>query len=72
MEVTLVNDQLRLTISKDQTADLSHWHFDTFETKWSTPWRGTGRISFQINPITGEVAALSVGGAILRRTTPAQ
>ena len=72
MEVTLVNDKLRLNVSKDLSADLNHWHFDTFESKWNTPWRSEGRVSFQINPITGEVAALSVGGAVLRRTTPAQ
>ena len=72
MEVTYVNDKLRLTMSKDRSADLEHWHFDTFVTKWSDPWRGEGRVSFQINPGTGEAEALNVGGAVLRRITPAQ
>ena len=72
MEVAFANDKLRLIMSRDRAADLEHWHFDTFVTKWSEPWRGEGRVSFQTNPITGEVETMSIGGASLRRVAPAQ
>lgn len=68
MEVTLVDGKLRLSIGKGtRNADLEHWHYDTFRTKWDRRWLGEGLISFQLNSGSGEVEAITIGGAQLRR-----
>jgi CubicO group peptidase (beta-lactamase class C family) len=68
MDVALVNGKLRLTIGKGaRVADVEHWHYDTFQTKWQQRWLGDGLITFQLNPVSGEVASMSLGGAHLRR-----
>ncbi|MGD9590145.1 MAG: serine hydrolase [Pyrinomonadaceae bacterium] len=68
MNVTLVDGKLRLTIGKGaRSAELEHWHYDTFQTKWQESWRGRGLVSFQLNPATGEIDSITVGGAQLRR-----
>ncbi len=68
MEVTFENGRLRLSIGNGaRTADLEHWHYDTFQTKWNKRWLGEGLVSFQLNPGTGEVQAITIGGAQLRR-----
>jgi CubicO group peptidase (beta-lactamase class C family) len=67
-DVALVDGKLRLTIGKGaRVADLEHWHYDTFQTKWQQRWLGDGLVSFQLNPVSGEVASMSLGGAQLRR-----
>jgi hypothetical protein len=67
--VTLADGKLLLTIGKGETrtADLDHWHHDTFMTKWRRRWLGEGLVSFQLNSVSGEVEALTIGGAQLRR-----
>ena len=72
MDVTYANDKLRLTISKDVAAELKPWHFDTFQSKWDKPWWGEGLVVFQLDPVSGEVASVSVGGAVLRRVAAAR
>lgn len=31
------------------TGDLTHWHFDTFQTKWRDPEQGSDRVTFGLN-----------------------
>jgi len=72
MEVTLVDGKLRLNVTKDLSADLSHWHFDTFQATWNKAWWDEGLISFQLNAATGEVESINVDGAVLRRIATAK
>lgn len=69
IEVTFRDGKLFLSIGKGDTrsADLEHWHHDTFQTKWRQRWLGEGLVSFQLNSVSGEVEALTIGGAQLRR-----
>jgi CubicO group peptidase (beta-lactamase class C family) len=68
MEVTLVDGKLQLSIGKgSRSADLEHWHYDTFQTKWRRRWLSQGLVSFQLNPVSGEVEAITMGGAQLKR-----
>ena len=69
MEVTFADGKLRLSIGKGDTrsADLEHWHHDTFRTVWQRRWLGEGLVSFQLNSVTGEVEAINISGVQLRR-----
>ncbi len=69
MEVTLVNGKLRLIITKELSADLDHWQFDTFRAVWSKSWWSESILVFQLNPITSEVDSINIEGAILKRVT---
>jgi CubicO group peptidase (beta-lactamase class C family) len=73
IEVSLADGKLSLSIGKGETrvADLEHWHHDTFRTVWRRRWLGEGLVSFQLNPVSGEVEAITVGGAQLRRAARA-
>jgi hypothetical protein len=42
---------LRLLPNPALTADLTHWHFDTFALEWRRrfPWFGNGRVQFVLD-----------------------
>lgn len=66
--VTFADGKLQLNIGKGaRSADLEHWHYDTFRTVWRQRWLGEGLVSFQLNSVSGEVEAINLGGAQLRR-----
>jgi hypothetical protein len=67
MEVKLDNGKLRLIVTKDLSADLDHWQFDTFQATWNKPWWDDGLITFQISPVSADVESMNVDGAVLRR-----
>jgi len=68
IEVTFADGKLQLSIGKgDRKADLEHWHYDTFRTVWRQRWLGEDLVSFQLNSMSGEVEAINLGGAVLRR-----
>lgn len=69
MNVSIADAKLRLTVSTESTAELNHWHVDTFEATWNKAWRGKSLVTFQLNPQTGEVDSMIVGGAVLKRET---
>jgi len=73
IEITVTDGKLRLSIGKGETrsADLEHWHHDTFRTVWHRRWLGEGLVSFQLNSVSGEVEAITIGGAQLRRVARA-
>ncbi len=66
IDVTFTDGKLRMAFSKGRVAELEHWHYDTFQAKWSDKWRGESLVSFQLNS-GGDVDAISLGGAQLRR-----
>lgn len=71
MDVTITNGKLDLKVSRQVTATLEHWQYDTFRTVWSKRWWGEDFVSFQINPITNRIDSLTVSGAVLKREAKA-
>ncbi|MFL6467987.1 MAG: serine hydrolase [Pyrinomonadaceae bacterium] len=67
MEVAQVAGRLRIKITNDLSADLDHWHFDSFRAIWNKSWWDEDIISFELNPVTGTVESMNVGGAVLKR-----
>ncbi len=52
---------LRLLPAPDLTADLTHWHFDTYRVQWrhTFPWFGDGLARFTLDQ-SGNVASLAL------------
>jgi CubicO group peptidase (beta-lactamase class C family) len=71
VEVKLVEGKLRISAAKDLTADLEHRHVDTFMARWSRPWMGESLVTFQLNPMSGEVLNLIAAGQTWRKQAPA-
>lgn len=51
------------------TGELSHWHYDTFQAKWSDPTLGKALITFTINE-QGKVADAKMPGMATFRRAP--
>ena len=60
-DVTIVteNGKLVLRYSDDFTADLEHWHHDTFAAKWRRPGAGRSFVNFALDA-RGRVATLDL------------
>lgn len=67
MDVVMANGKLKLIVTKDLSAELTHWHYDSFQAIWSKSWWDEDIISFRLEPVTGTVESINVGGAILKR-----
>jgi hypothetical protein len=67
VEITFTDGKLRLKLSKELSGELSHRHVDTFTAKLSKTWWGEELITFQLNPITGDVVSLSMDNQTFRR-----
>jgi CubicO group peptidase (beta-lactamase class C family) len=67
IEIALANDKLKAVFSRDLSAELGHWQFDTFMGTWSKSWRNDTLFSFQLSPVSAEVVSVTIGGAILSR-----
>ena len=67
MEVKMVNGKLKLEVSPEVSAELKHWHYDSFQAVWNKRWWGESIVSFQLNPFSGKVQSINVQGAMLRR-----
>ncbi|MBK7705966.1 MAG: serine hydrolase [Acidobacteria bacterium] len=67
MTVELVGGKLRLIVAKELSAELGHWQFDTFSAAWNKEWWGESLISFRLGAVSGEVEAIDLDGAVLRR-----
>ena len=67
MEVKFAGSGLRLMVTKDLTADLGHWHYDTFLATWNKAWWDESLVSFKLNAMTGDVESLELDGVSLRR-----
>jgi CubicO group peptidase (beta-lactamase class C family) len=59
VEVTPTADGLTLRFAHTPgfTADLSHWHYNTFRLNWRDPYIPPGRVTFQLDS-AGQAAAL--------------
>lgn len=67
MTVELVDGKLKLIAGKELSATLDHWQFDTFSAKWSREWWGDALISFRIGAVSGDVEAIDLDGAVMRK-----
>lgn len=67
IEITAVDGKLKAIFSKDLSAELGHWQFDTFMGTWNKSWEGEDLFSFQLSPVSAEVISVTVGGAVLSR-----
>lgn len=53
--------------SSQLQAKLEHWHYDTFNAKWSKEWMTDALISFQLSETDGEVESLKIGNRTYRK-----
>lgn len=61
MDVALEDDALVLRYTPDYTADLSHWHYDTFRADWRRPGYGHSLVHFTLDA-RARVRTLEVPG----------
>jgi CubicO group peptidase (beta-lactamase class C family) len=66
-EIKLIDGKLRAIAAKDMAGNLQHRHVDAFLLVWDKSWRGESLMSFQLNPMTGDVATLTIGGQTFRK-----
>ncbi|HKP69227.1 MAG TPA: serine hydrolase [Pyrinomonadaceae bacterium] len=67
IEIQFADGKLKAIFSKDITAELQHRHVDTFMAVMNKRWMGEGIVSFQLNPITGDVVSVTSSGQVFRR-----
>ncbi|HEX6199875.1 MAG TPA: serine hydrolase [Thermoanaerobaculia bacterium] len=61
VEVREEDGRLRLLAGPRRTADLEHWHYDTFRAHWDREWQGSTLVTFALGP-DGEPARLWLMG----------
>ena len=61
MVVSQEDGGLVLRYTPDYTADLSHWHHDTFRAQWRRPGYGHSFVTFTLDP-RGQVESMEVPG----------
>jgi CubicO group peptidase (beta-lactamase class C family) len=64
--ITLEGNRLVLTLGT-LTADLEHWHYDTFQAVYRGPTRSDGLVSFELDAAAKPVALVVPGFPRLRR-----
>jgi len=64
--ITLDGDHLVFARSPFLTADLAHWHFDTFALSWRNAWLGRTLVTFRL-AADGTVEGLDWEGVELKR-----
>ena len=67
VHVEMADGKLRVLLAKDLSADLEHRHVDTFTAVFSKAWYGEGLVTFQLNPVSGDVISMTSGGETFRR-----
>jgi hypothetical protein len=65
--VTLDGGALRVKFGPGFDGALTHWHYDTFEARWSTAWRGTSLVTFTLDA-TGAPSTVDLNGLRFTRT----
>jgi len=63
IEITLVNNKLRLSFTKASYLDLEHWHYDTFRGQWSKSWYGKSNATFSLDG-DGKIEKVNIMGLI--------
>lgn len=61
VEVLFEKEKFVLKVSSQWSAQLTHWHFDTYNAEWSEPWMSDSLVSFQLDENSGAVGTLKVG-----------
>jgi CubicO group peptidase (beta-lactamase class C family) len=69
VEVRFANDKLRLLIQGKPVGELEHRHVDTFNVKWDQRWLGISIVTFNLNPVNGNVTGVQVAGRTLNRVS---
>ena len=69
IEVQFANGKLRVVAAKDLSAELEHRHLDTFTAVWNKRWLRESFVTFQLNPVTGDVVSVTSGGQTYRKET---
>ncbi len=67
VEVVESKNTLELRTSSQLSATLEHWHYDTFNAKWSRRWMGDTLVSFELAGMNGEVETLKIGNRKYKR-----
>jgi CubicO group peptidase (beta-lactamase class C family) len=67
VEIALIDGKLKAIFSKNVSAELGHWQFDTFMGAWNKSWDGESLFTFQLSPVSAEVVSVSVDGAVLNK-----
>jgi CubicO group peptidase (beta-lactamase class C family) len=68
LKVTVSGDHLVVSYGVGGlTGDLSHWHFDTFQSKWSDSQLGTAMVTFGLDKDGKPVSATVEGTATFKR-----
>lgn len=67
LEIAVADGRLKAIFSKDLSADLDHWHFDTFQAVWSKSWWQNGVMTFRLNTVSGDVETVHLGNASFKR-----
>jgi len=63
IEITLINNKLRLSFTEENYLELEHWHFDTFRGQWPKRWYGKTNATFSLDG-DGKIEKLNIMGLI--------
>lgn len=66
VEVREEDGRLRFLAGPRRTADLEHWHYDTFRAHWDREWQGSTLVTFALDA-AGDPARLWVTGLAFER-----
>ena len=66
-QIEFANGKLRAIAAKDLAGEMQHRHVDTFIVVWDKAWRGESLMSFQLNPMTGDVTGMTIGGHTFKK-----
>lgn len=58
--VTIENGHLVFAMAPKAVGDLEHWHYDTFRATWRDHRDGKSFVTFELDPVSGEVRTLRV------------
>lgn len=67
VEIKESKNALQYRASSQLWADLEHWHYDTFNAKWSKKWMADSLLSFQLSETSGEIEFLKIGNRTYRK-----
>jgi CubicO group peptidase (beta-lactamase class C family) len=67
IKIAMEDGGLVMKAGKEESARLSHWHYDTFKASWEKRWAGWSLFSFNLDPVTGKVASLNFAGRALKK-----
>ena len=66
IEISYEEEALHLMVGPRLSADLEHWHHDTFLARFHRRWQGRALISFSLNA-TGKPSQVEIMGITFER-----